>query len=140
MKLDGDGLGRFIEAQRPVYADVLDELGAGTKRSHWMWFIFPQLRGLGVSVMARHFGLSDADEARAYLAHPLLGARLRECVGLVLAVEGKSAFEIFAAPDDLKFRSCMTLFDRVAPEERTFAEALRRYFGGRPDERTLSML
>ena len=133
-------LSRFVDAQASVYGTVVKELRDGHKRSHWMWFVFPQLKGLGVSTTARHFGLAGAEEAGAYLAHPLLGARLVECTRLVLAVRGKSAHDIFGSPDDLKLRSCMTLFDRVAPEQEVFAEALRRYFDGRPDARTLALL
>jgi uncharacterized protein (DUF1810 family) len=124
---------------------VLEELAAGGKTSHWMWFIFPQLRGLGMSATARRFGLSGLEEARAYLAHPLLGARLRECTRLVLAVEGRSAHEIFGSPDDLKLRSCLTLFAQAvapspAPDTRVFGEALAKYYGGEPDPRTLELL
>jgi uncharacterized protein (DUF1810 family) len=133
-------LSRFVAAQAPVYATVAQELRDGSKQSHWMWFVFPQLKGLGVSPTARHFGLAGAEEARAYLAHPLLGPRLIECTRLVLAVRGRSAHDIFGSPDDLKLRSCMTLFGGVAPEQEVFAEALRVYFDGRPDPRTLALL
>jgi len=133
-------LQRFVDAQAPLYSRVAAELAAGEKRSHWMWFVFPQLKGLGRSAMAERYGIAGADEARAYLAHALLGPRLLECTRLVLAVRGKTALEILGAPDDLKFRSSMTLFDRVAPRQREFAEALHHYFGGRPDERTLALL
>ena len=139
MPTDLHDLARFVKAQEPVYAGVVEELRAGRKQSHWMWFIFPQLKSLGKSPMAQHFGLADADEARGYVAHPLLGARLVECAELMLAVHGKSALEILGSPDDLKFCSSMTLFEHVAPEEKAFAEALRRY-GGRPDPRTLALL
>jgi len=138
-------LSRFVEAQARCYARVLEELTAGEKTSHWMWFIFPQLRGLGMSSTARRFGLSGLEEARAYLAHPLLGARLRECTQLVLAVRDRSAYEIFGSPDDLKLRSCLTLFAQAvapspAPETRVFGEALARYYRGEPDPRTLELL
>jgi uncharacterized protein (DUF1810 family) len=138
-------LARFVEAQAHCYARVLEELAAGEKTSHWMWFIFPQLRGLGMSSTARRFGLSGLEEARAYLGHPLLGARLRECTQLVLAVQGRSAHEIFGSPDDLKLRSCLTLFAQAAapspaPETRVFGEALAKYYGGEPDPRTLELL
>ena len=138
-------LARFLEAQAPCYARVLEELAAGEKTSHWMWFIFPQLRGLGVSSTARRFGLTGLEEARAYLAHPLLGSRLHECTRLVLAVEGRTAYEIFGSPDDLKLRSCLTLFAQAAapspaPENRVFGEALARYYGGEPDPRPLELL
>ena len=133
-------LERFVEAQDPVYARVLAELRAGRKQSHWMWFVFPQIAGLGRSSMAARFAIASLDEARAYLARPVLGGRLRECTELVLAVEGKSAHDIFGSPDDLKFRSCMTLFSRVAPAGSPFERALARYFGGEPDAATLERL
>jgi uncharacterized protein (DUF1810 family) len=136
-------LARFLEAQHSCYARVLEELGAGQKTSHWMWFIFPQLRGLGVSPTARRFGLAGLAEARAYLAHPLLGARLRECVRAVLAVEGRTAHEIFGSPDDLKLRSCLTLFAAAAAQaadEALLRAALERYYGGEPDPRTVQLL
>lgn len=119
-------LQRFIDAQAPVYAQVLAELRAGRKASHWMWFVFPQLAGLGRSAMAQRYAISGRDEALAYLAHPLLGARLRECTMLVTAVPGRSLLEILGTPDDLKFRSCMTLFESVSGEA-LFADALRRF-------------
>jgi len=133
-------LQRFVDAQADVYDDVLDELRAGRKASHWMWFVFPQLRGLGHSPTAQRYGIASLDEARAYLAHPLLGERLRECTGLVLRVEGRSAHAIFGSPDDMKFRSSMTLFDVAAAGEPLFADALRTYFEGAPDRRTLELL
>jgi uncharacterized protein (DUF1810 family) len=142
---DAHDLERYVEAQAHCYPRVLEELAAGEKTSHWMWFIFPQLRGLGMSSTARRFGLSGLEEARAYLAHPLLGARLRECTRLVLAVQGRSAHEIFGSPDDLKLRSCLTLFAQAvapspAPDTRVFGEALAKYYGGEPDPRTLELL
>jgi len=142
---DPHDLARYVEAQAHCYQRVLEELAAGEKTSHWMWFIFPQLRGLGMSSTARRFGLSGLEEARAYLAHPLLGARLRECTRLVLAVQGRSAHEIFGSPDDLKLRSCLTLFAQAAapspaPDTRVFGEALAKYYGGEPDPRTLELL
>jgi uncharacterized protein (DUF1810 family) len=133
-------LERFVVAQAPVYERVRTELTAGAKASHWMWFIFPQLRGLGRSAMAEHFGLAGCAEARDYLAHPLLGARLRDCTRLVLDVSNKTAHEIFGSPDDLKFHSSMTLFAAVAPEEDLFSRALDRYFGGRRDFSTENIL
>ena len=133
-------LHRFVQAQQDTYAQAVDELADGHKTSHWMWFVFPQLRGLGRSPMAIRFGIASLDEARAYLAHPLLGSRLTECVGLTLRIDGRSITEIFGSPDDMKFRSCMTLFDLAAPQEAIFAEALQKYFGGTPDERTLELL
>ena len=133
-------LQRFVDAQADVYEDVHDELHAGRKTSHWMWFVFPQLRGLGHSPMAQHYGIASLDEARAYLAHPLLGERLRECTRLVLGVDCRNARAIFGSPDDFKFRSCMTLFGFAAPDEDVFAQALDRHFGGEPDPRTLELL
>ena len=136
---DPFALQRFVDAQQGVYAQVCAELAAGRKRSHWMWFVFPQLRGLGHSAMAQHFGIASGDEARAYWAHPLLGPRLKQCTGLVLAVAGRSAHEIFGPPDDLKFRSCMTLF-AAATGEAVFRQALAKYFDGQDDEQTLRLL
>jgi len=137
---DPYALQRFVDAQKPVYAQVCAELGAGAKCSHWMWFIFPQLKSLGRSSTALHYGLAGLDEAQAYWQHALLGARLKECTALVLGVQGRSALQIFGSPDDMKFRSCMTLFERVAPDEPLFAQALQRYCGGERDERTLALL
>jgi uncharacterized protein (DUF1810 family) len=135
-----DDLARFVEAQRPVMDDVRAELAAGRKRTHWMWFVFPQLRGLGHSAMARHYGIASRDEAVAYLAHPVLGARLRECVELVLAVQGRTAHEIFGSPDDLKLRSCLTLFREVDGADGVFGRALARYYDGQSDPMTLQLL
>lgn len=129
-----------MDAQQPVYASVCAELRLGSKRSHWMWFIFPQIKGLGHSVMARKYAISSLEEARAYLQHPLLGARLRECSRLVAAVDGRSADEIFGFPDNLKFRSSMTLFAQAAPHDQVFTECLRKYFGGAADPSTLAQL
>jgi uncharacterized protein (DUF1810 family) len=137
---DPFNLQRFVEAQAPVYDCVLAELRRGEKTSHWMWFIFPQLRGLGHSAMARRYGIASKAEAEAYLRHPTLGARLVECTRLVNRVEGRSLHDIFDSPDDMKFRSSMTLFARAAPEERTFLAALDKYCGGEPDPRTLALL
>lgn len=131
-------LDRFVTAQSPVMATVLAELRAGRKRTHWMWFVFPQLRGLGSSAMAQHYGIASLEEARAYLAHPVLGPRLRECCGLLLQVPGKSALEILGSPDDLKLRSCATLFSLAAPQEAVFGEVLERFYGGEPDARTVT--
>ncbi|WP_368045413.1 DUF1810 domain-containing protein [Pseudoroseomonas cervicalis] len=133
-------LDRFLRAQEPVLPQVERELGEGRKRSHWMWFIFPQLRGLGRSEMAWRYGIAGAAEARAYLAHPLLGPRLRHWTALVLAVPARSAREIFGSPDDLKFHSSMTLFAAVAPEEALFRDALARFHGAAPDAATLARL
>ena len=136
--MDSFDLQRFVTAQAPVYAQVLNELRDAYKRSHWMWFVFPQLRGLGVSSTAQFYGLTGLDEARAYLEHPVLGARLRECTALVMAARAQSLHAVFGSPDDIKFCSCMTLFDRVAPDD-LFVLALDRWCDGRRDERTLSM-
>lgn len=133
-------LQRFVDAQQSVYESVLRELRAGQKHSHWMWFIFPQIAGLGHSMMAHEFALSSLDEAAAYLAHPMLGLRLRECSALVAGIEGRSIAEIFGSPDDMKFRSSMTLFALAAPEEPIFAACLQKYFGGEPDLQTLAKL
>ena len=130
----------FITAQDPIYETVLDELHAGDKQTHWMWFIFPQLRALGRSAMAQKFGIGDLDEARAYLAHPVLGARLRECTALVLAVSDRTAHEIFGSPDDLKFRSSMTLFAHAAPDDPLFKTVLDRYFDAQADPNTLDRI
>ncbi|QOY93187.1 DUF1810 domain-containing protein [Massilia sp. UMI-21] len=133
-------LERFIRAQEPVYATVLAELRAGRKHSHWMWFVFPQVAGLGRSDMARRYAIASADEAAAYLAHPVLGARLRECASIVAALDGPSADEIFGQPDALKFRSSMTLFADVAPDEAVFQACIDKYFDGQADEATLARL
>lgn len=133
-------LERFVAAQAPVYAQVVAELEAGRKTSHWMWFIFPQLRGLGRSPTALHFGIEDLGEAKAYLRHPVLGPRLVECSRLVLAVEGRSATAIFGSPDDLKLRSAMTLFGRATAEEAVFAAVLETYYDGQEDPATLALL
>jgi len=132
-------LERFVEAQAPVYDRALAELKAGRKQSHWMWFVFPQITGLGRSPMAQHYAIQNLAEARAYLAHPLLGTRLRECIRAVLDVEGKTAREIFGSPDDLKFRSSMTLFAHAAPGEELFRAALEKYFDGE-DQLTVEKL
>ena len=132
-------LDRFVTAQEPVIATVLDELRAGRKRSHWMWFVFPQLRGLGTSSMAQLFGIASLAEARAFLAHPVLGARLRECCTLMLRVPQRSAHEILGTPDDLKFRSCVTLFAQAEPQEPLFRACLDRFYGGEPDPCTLAL-
>jgi uncharacterized protein (DUF1810 family) len=135
-----DELQRFVDAQEPVFDRVVAELRAGRKRSHWMWFVFPQFAGLGHSDTARHFAITDLDEARRYLAHSLLGPRLVQCTELVNAHAGLTAHAIFGSPDDLKFRSSMTLFRAASGEPQLFQEALDRFFGGEPDERTLDLL
>ena len=133
------GLERFVAAQAPVFSTVRAELAAGAKRTHWMWFIFPQLAGLGTSQMSQTYAISGRDEATAYLAHPLLGPRLLDCTRLVLAVPDKSATEIFGPVDAAKFRSCMTLFAQ-ATEAPEFATALEKYFAGSADPATLGLL
>lgn len=135
-----DDLEKFVAAQAPLYESVLAELRAGRKRTHWMWFVFPQIAGLGRSATARHYALASLSEAQAYLAHALLGARLRQCCALVLAVEGRSAHEVFGDPDELKFRSCLTLFAAAAPGEAVFAQCLEKYFGGVLDAGTLALI
>jgi len=137
---DAYNLHRFLDAQERVYDRVLAELRAGRKSSHWMWFIFPQIAGLGHSAMAQKFSITSLDEAKAYLQHPVLGQRLRECTQLVLNVNGRSAEDIFGYPDDLKFRSCMTLFLTAATDNRLFKDALLKYFDGKPDQLTLDIL
>jgi uncharacterized protein (DUF1810 family) len=132
-------LQRFLDAQSSVYPRVLDELRRGRKQSHWMWFIFPQLAGLGHSAMAQRFAIFSRDEAVAYLGHGVLGSRLRECTALVNAVEGRNILEILGSPDDLKFHSSMTLFNAVSSDPE-FAEAITRFYGGKPDQRTLDLL
>jgi uncharacterized protein (DUF1810 family) len=133
-------LQRFVDAQAAVYERVRAELKNGRKQSHWMWFIFPQIAGLGHSAMAQRYAISSLDDAKAYLANPVLGPRLRECTSLVLQVVGKSALQILGSPDDMKFRSCMTLFARAAPEEALFRTALEKYFDGVEDSQTLTRL
>ena len=133
-------LDRFVQAQAPVYDRVVAELHAGRKRTHWMWFVFPQLAGLGFSAMAQRYAIGSLGEAQAYLAHPVLGPRLRECSGLVLAARERDIHRIFGSPDDLKFRSCMTLFQRAAPGEPVFGHCLDRFFGGAPDPQTIALL
>jgi uncharacterized protein (DUF1810 family) len=134
-------LERLVTAQQPLYAQVCAELAAGHKSSHWMWWIFPQLRGLGSSPTAQRFGLGSLAEARAYLAHPLLGARLRECTQLVNGIAGSSAQAIFGYPDFLKFRSCMTLFAAAAERDGApFVAALQKYFAGEADPLTRKLL
>jgi uncharacterized protein (DUF1810 family) len=128
-----------VDAQAGIHERALAELRAGRKQSHWMWFVFPQIAGLGFSAMSQHYALAGREAARAYLAHPLLGPRLRQCTQAALEVEGRTAHEIFGAPDDLKFRSSMTLFDAAAPDD-IFRAALDKYFGGDPDRLTRERL
>ena len=133
-------LERFVDAQAPVYREVVEELRAGRKRGHWMWFVFPQLRGLGSSPMAARYGISSLDEARAYLRHSLLGPRLHECTQLVNQVQGRSIAEIFGSPDDLKLCSSMTLFARATDANQDFVALLARFYGGQQDQLTLARL
>ena len=133
-------LQRFVNAQNAVFPEVCAELRSGRKETHWIWFVFPQLRGLGHSWMADRYGIASRDEAAAYLAHPILGPRLRECTRLVCLVEGRSIGQILDVPDDLKFRSCMTLFAQAAQDENLFEDALQKYFDGEPDRLTLERL
>lgn len=137
---DPFNLQRFVDAQAPVYAEVLDELCAGAKTTHWMWFVFPQLKELGKSPLAKKYGIASLAEALAYLEHPLLGQRLLECTERMLALQGKTALEILGNPDDLKFRSCMTLFMAAKPALPIWNAALRKYFGGKGDAATVALL
>jgi uncharacterized protein (DUF1810 family) len=137
---DAHNLQRFVDAQALVYEQVRAELRSGQKKGHWMWFIFPQLRGLGHSQMATTFGIASRQEAEAYLQHPILGARLRECARAVNRVEGRSIDQIFGAPDDLKFKSSMTLFANITSENQIFKEALQKYFDGEPDRLTIQRI
>lgn len=133
-------LQRFLDAQADTYATALAEIRAGRKRSHWMWFIFPQIAGLGRSSMAQRYAIANDDEAADYLAHPMLGPRLRECATIVLSLQGASANAIFGEPDDMKFRSSMTLFADTAPDEAVFQACIDKYFDGEPDPETLARL
>jgi len=138
---DRFNLQRFVEAQSGVMERVCAELRAGQKRSHWMWFVFPQIRGLGSSEMAMQYAISGREEARAYLDHVVLGPRLQECAGIVVGLDGRTIEEIFGYPDDLKFHSSMTLFAEAAnPSEWVFEKALMKYFGGKADGATLAQL
>ncbi|MEZ4864754.1 MAG: DUF1810 domain-containing protein [Caldilineaceae bacterium] len=133
-------LQRFVSAQAPTYATALTELRNGRKRSHWMWFIFPQIVGLGHSPTSQRYAIKSREEASHYLEHPLLGPRLRECAATLLAVDGHSAWEIFGSPDDLKLKSSMTLFAQVTPPDSVFAKVLAKYFTGQRDAKTLAIL
>jgi uncharacterized protein (DUF1810 family) len=133
-------LERFVRAQSGSYAGALAEIRAGRKRSHWIWFVFPQLRGLGMSPTSQHYGISGIDEARAYLSHPVLGPRLGECAQALLALRDRTASAIMPYPDDLKLCSSMTLFERAAGPDSVFSQVLERYYQGRRDERTLELL
>jgi uncharacterized protein (DUF1810 family) len=133
-------LERFVRAQEANYDDAIAEIRAGSKESHWMWYVFPQIAGLGFSSTAQRYAIKNAAEAAAYLAHPVLGPRLRECCEAALAVEGKTAHDIFGSPDDMKLRSCATLFAAVAPEEPLFRRLLEKYYDGRGDQMTMRLL
>jgi len=137
---DPFNLQRFVDAQDLAYRSVIAELRAGVKQSHWMWFVFPQVAGLGRSATAELYAIGSLDEAEAYLAHPLLGGRLKECTQLMLNVTGKSARQILGNPDDLKFFSSMTLFAHAAPDEPLFRNALAKYFDGEEDAMTVQLL
>lgn len=134
------GFERFVDAQDRVYDLVCDELALGEKTTHWMWFIFPQLTALGRSPLAKYFGIESLDEASAYFQHPILGKRLVECTNLLLSQPNRDVFDIFGSPDDLKFRSCLTLFLKAVPDDPVFQLALDLFFHGRPDEVTLNLL
>ncbi len=133
-------LQRFVSAQEPIYGRVLVELRSGRKHTHWMWFIFPQIAGLGYSETSRWFAISSIDEAKAYLNHPVVGARLQECTGIVNRLDGPTAHQIFGNPDCMKFQSCMTLFSRAAGEDSAFHAALVKYFDGQQDAATVNRL
>ena len=137
---DPHKLQRFVDAQSTVYEQVLGELHAGQKQSHWIWFIFPQIAGLGYSSTAQFYAIQSLDEAQAFLQHPVLGQRLRECTAIVNAIEGRSIHAIFGSPDDLKFRSSMTLFAQASEGNELFISALEKYFDGKPDPLTLQRI
>jgi uncharacterized protein (DUF1810 family) len=140
MNTDPYNLNRFISAQEGVFENVINELSNGRKQTHWMWFIFPQIDGLGFSSTTKYYAIKSGEETRHYLNHPVLGARLQQCAGLVLAVEGKSAHEIFGSPDDMKLKSSMTLFAWAGGPGSVFARVLEKYFHGQQDERTIALL
>lgn len=137
---DAYNLQRFVAAQEPIYHRVVAELRGGRKHTHWMWFIFPQIAGLGYSETSRRFAISSIDEAKAYLNHPVLGARIKECTGIVNRLDGHTAYEIFGDPDRMKFHSCMTLFSRATDGQSAFQAALVKYFDGQEDTATVSRL
>ncbi|MGA2370322.1 MAG: DUF1810 domain-containing protein [Candidatus Korobacteraceae bacterium] len=137
---DPFNLQRFVAAQDPAYGDACSELRSGLKESHWMWFIFPQIKGLGYSFLSQKFAISSRQEAEAYLRHPILGPRLRECTRLVNLLEGRSVQDIFGYPDDMKFKSCMTLFASATPDNQIFLDALGKYYAGEMDTLTLQLL
>jgi uncharacterized protein (DUF1810 family) len=133
-------LTRFVQGQEHSYGQALAEIRSGRKRSHWMWYVFPQIEGLGLSATSKHYAIKSLGEAEAYLRHPILGPRLLESVEAALGIEGRSALEVFGSPDDLKLRSCATLFASVSPAGSVFEQILDRYFDGTPDEATLRLL
>lgn len=137
---DAFDLQRFLDAQDGIYPQALAELRAGRKRSHWMWFVFPQVAGLGYSAASRRYAITGLPEAEAYLRHPVLGPRLLACAAAVLGVEGRSATEVMGSPDDMKLRSCVTLFAEVSPPGSAFHQLLDKYFAGRADEATLRLI
>ncbi|HNT33950.1 MAG TPA: DUF1810 domain-containing protein [bacterium] len=137
---DSHNLERFVSAQNGIFERVLTELRGGQKTTHWMWFIFPQYKGLGSSSTSRHYAIKSLSEATAYLEHPVLGGRLLECCQALLQLECKSAHEIFGYPDELKLRSCMTLFESISPSNSIFSEVLQKYFGGQKDQYTLTLI
>ncbi|MBL7812685.1 MAG: DUF1810 domain-containing protein [Bacteroidetes bacterium] len=139
MNTNPSGLQRFIHAQETLYPYVLEELKRGRKTGHWMWFIFPQLKGLGHSSTADHYGIRDLEEAAEYLQHPVIGRRLVQVSNVLLSLSGRTATQIFGSPDDLKLRSCMTLFSRVPGADPVFQQVLDRFYNGLPDKRTLIM-
>jgi len=137
---DPYNLKRFVDAQAGIFDSALAEIAGGKKRSHWMWFIFPQIHGLGTSDISRFYAIRNVDEARSYLSHPLLGKRLVECATALLAVNGGTAYDVFGHPDDLKLKSSMTLFEKVAGSDSVFARVLVKYFAGERDNRTLQLI
>lgn len=140
MMISDNSLHRFIDAQEKVYPRVLNELRNGEKTSHWMWYIFPQIAGLGLSDTAKYYSIHSIQEAKDYLSHTLLGKRLLECSTLLLNINGKTANDILGSPDDIKLRSSMTLFNFIARDQKVFAGMLQKYFSGKPDEKTLTIL
>lgn len=138
--ISGTDLNRFIKAQENIYPQVIRELQNGKKTSHWMWFIFPQIKGLGFSSTSKYYSIKTTEEAKQYVMHPVLGKRLLECLNIILKIEGKSVTEIFGSPDNVKLRSCMTLFSFIAPENPSFFDVLRKYFAGVKDQNTLTIL
>ena len=139
MNIDNN-ISRFLSAQQNIYTHVLKELQNGNKTTHWMWFIFPQIEGLGNSQTAKYYSITTIEEAKEYLMHPILGKRLLECTNIIAGIENKTADEIFGSIDTMKLRSCMTLFNFISPEQKVFYDVLKKYFNGEEDEQTLSIL